>query len=83
MLPDHAGGTFEAVTSGSRATARILSDPNGVYRTKDGRLGFVANVGSLIEPVTRAQYRTGGARLPLQLFWIAALWWVRSPTPGP
>lgn len=40
MLPDHAGGTFEAVTSGSRATARILSDPNGVYRTKDGRLGF-------------------------------------------
>lgn len=21
-------------------------------------------------------------RLPLQLFWIAALWWVRSPAPG-
>ena len=21
-------------------------------------------------------------RLPLQLFWIAALWWIRSPTPG-
>jgi uncharacterized membrane protein len=21
-------------------------------------------------------------RLPLQLFWIAALWWVRSPVPG-
>ena len=21
-------------------------------------------------------------RLPLQLFWIAALWWVRSPTPN-
>jgi uncharacterized protein with beta-barrel porin domain len=40
MLPDHAGGTFEAVTSGSRATARILSDPNGVYRTRDGRIGF-------------------------------------------
>jgi uncharacterized protein with beta-barrel porin domain len=40
MLPDHAGGTFEAVTSGSRATARILSDPGGIYRTKDGRLGF-------------------------------------------
>ncbi|WP_420143503.1 autotransporter outer membrane beta-barrel domain-containing protein [Sphingobium sp.] len=40
MLPDHAGGTFEAVTSGSRATARILSDPNGIYRTKDGRVGF-------------------------------------------
>ncbi|WHO37436.1 autotransporter domain-containing protein [Sphingobium sp. AP49] len=40
MLPEHAGGTFEAVTAGSRATARILSDPNGIYRTKDGRLGF-------------------------------------------
>ncbi len=40
MLPDHAGGTFESVTAGSRATARILSDPNGVYRTKDGQLGF-------------------------------------------
>jgi uncharacterized membrane protein len=22
-------------------------------------------------------------RLPLQLFWIAALWWVRSPIPRP
>jgi uncharacterized membrane protein len=22
-------------------------------------------------------------RLPLQLFWIAALWWIRSPTPSP
>lgn len=40
MLPDHAGGTFEAVTSGSRATARILSDPGGIYRTPDGNLGF-------------------------------------------
>ncbi|MDI1296414.1 MAG: autotransporter domain-containing protein, partial [bacterium] len=40
MLPDHAGGTFESVTAGSRATARILSDPGGIYRTKDGRLGF-------------------------------------------
>jgi len=40
MLPDHAGGTFESVTAGSRATARILSDPGGIYRTEDGRLGF-------------------------------------------
>lgn len=40
MLPDHAGGTFEAVTAGSRATARILADPGGIYRTADGRLGF-------------------------------------------
>lgn len=27
MLPDHAGGVFEAVTQGSRATARLLADP--------------------------------------------------------
>ncbi|WP_150292314.1 autotransporter outer membrane beta-barrel domain-containing protein [Sphingobium estronivorans] len=40
MLPDHAGGAFEAVTAGSRATARILSDPGGIYRTPDGNLGF-------------------------------------------
>lgn len=40
MLPDHAGGTFESVTAGSRATARILSDPGGIYRTADGNLGF-------------------------------------------
>ncbi|CAN5329476.1 autotransporter outer membrane beta-barrel domain-containing protein [soil metagenome] len=33
MLPDHAGGTFEAVTGGSRATARILADPGGTART--------------------------------------------------
>jgi uncharacterized protein (DUF1501 family) len=33
-----------------------------------GKLSFVANVGSLVEPVTREQYRTGTARLPLQLF---------------
>jgi hypothetical protein len=43
MLPDHAGGTFEAVTSGSRATARMLSDPGGIYRTQDGRIGFWLN----------------------------------------
>jgi len=28
MLPDHAGGVFETVTAGSRATARFLADPN-------------------------------------------------------
>jgi uncharacterized protein with beta-barrel porin domain len=39
MLPEHAGGTFEAATAGSRATARILADPGGIART-DGGLGF-------------------------------------------
>ncbi|WP_426162784.1 autotransporter outer membrane beta-barrel domain-containing protein [Sandarakinorhabdus sp. DWP1-3-1] len=28
MLPDHAGGTFETVTQASRATARMVADPN-------------------------------------------------------
>jgi hypothetical protein len=27
MLPEHAGGVFETVTQGSRATARFLRDP--------------------------------------------------------
>lgn len=36
MLPDHAGGTFEAVTAGSRATARILFDPGGFARSESG-----------------------------------------------
>lgn len=40
MLPDHAGGAFEAVTSGSRATVRILTDPGGIARTADGNIGF-------------------------------------------
>ncbi len=34
----------------------------------EGQLSFVANVGSLVEPVTRSQYLSGSANLPLQLF---------------
>jgi uncharacterized protein with beta-barrel porin domain len=36
MLPEHAGGTFEAATAGSRATARILADPGAMVRTDSG-----------------------------------------------
>ena len=39
LLPDHAGGTFENVTSGSRATARFLADP-GSPMADMGRWGF-------------------------------------------
>lgn len=39
MLPDHAGGTFEAVTAGSRATAAMLADPNAPF-SDQGRWGF-------------------------------------------
>ena len=33
-----------------------------------GRLAFLSNVGTLVEPITLQQYRTGGARVPLGLF---------------
>ncbi|WP_420141367.1 autotransporter outer membrane beta-barrel domain-containing protein [Sphingomonas sp.] len=39
MLPDHAGGTFEAVTMGSRAFGRILADPNAPFKD-EGRWGY-------------------------------------------
>lgn len=39
MLPDHAGGTFEAATAGDRAAARMLADPNSPY-THDGKVGY-------------------------------------------
>jgi len=39
MLPDHAGGTFEVVTQGSRASARLLADPKGPFKD-EGRWGY-------------------------------------------
>ncbi len=39
MLPDHAGGVFETVTQGSRATARFLGDPDPAV-SDQGRWGF-------------------------------------------
>lgn len=39
MLPDHAGGVFEAATSGSRTAARILADPNAPFMNM-GKWGF-------------------------------------------
>ena len=39
MLPDHAGGAFETVTMGSRATASILADPNAPFADM-GKWGF-------------------------------------------
>lgn len=43
-----------------------------------------ANVRAAREELTIAGRRATPLvwRLPLQLFWIVALWWVRSPTPG-
>ena len=39
LLPDHAGGVFEAVTQGSRASARFLRDPNAPFADR-GDWGF-------------------------------------------
>jgi uncharacterized membrane protein len=45
---------------------------------------FPANVHAARKGLTIGGRRTMPLlwRLPLQLFWIAALWWVRSPTPN-
>lgn len=39
MLPDHAGGTFEAATLGDRTFARTLADPKAPYK-QEGRMGY-------------------------------------------
>ena len=39
MLPEHAGGTFEAVTLGDRTVARVLSDPKAPYKD-EGKWGY-------------------------------------------
>jgi hypothetical protein len=39
MLPDHAGGTFEAVTMGDRTVARMLNDPSTPYK-EQGKTGY-------------------------------------------
>lgn len=40
MLPNHAGGTFEAVTQASRATARFLHDPRPPV-LQSGNMGLI------------------------------------------
>ncbi|MBN8832414.1 MAG: autotransporter outer membrane beta-barrel domain-containing protein, partial [Sphingomonadales bacterium] len=39
MLPDHAGGTFQAVTQGVRTFARMLDDPTGPFKD-EGKWGY-------------------------------------------
>lgn len=39
MLPDHAGGVFQAVTQGSRTFGRMLEDPTGPFKD-EGRWGY-------------------------------------------
>jgi hypothetical protein len=42
MLPDHAGGTFQAVTQGTRTFARMLDDPTGPFKD-EGDWGYWIN----------------------------------------
>ncbi|HMO75289.1 MAG TPA: autotransporter domain-containing protein [Sphingopyxis sp.] len=42
MLPEHEGGVFETVTSGSRALARYLMDPNAPFQD-EGKWGYWIN----------------------------------------
>ncbi|WP_326915107.1 autotransporter outer membrane beta-barrel domain-containing protein [Sphingopyxis chilensis] len=42
MLPEHEGGVFETVTSGSRALSRYLQDPSAPYQD-EGKWGYWVN----------------------------------------
>ncbi|WP_033073292.1 autotransporter outer membrane beta-barrel domain-containing protein [Sphingopyxis sp. MWB1] len=42
MMPEHEGGIFDTVTSGSRALARYLQDPNAPYQD-EGKWGYWVN----------------------------------------
>ncbi|WP_019831692.1 autotransporter outer membrane beta-barrel domain-containing protein [Sphingomonas sp. PR090111-T3T-6A] len=45
LLPDFAGGAFDTVTSGSRATARMLADPDAPVADEDSWAFWIQQVG--------------------------------------
>jgi hypothetical protein len=45
LLPDHAGGGFDTVSTGSRATARILADPDAPFADEGGWGFWLQQVG--------------------------------------
>jgi uncharacterized protein with beta-barrel porin domain len=45
LLPDFAGGAFDTVTSGSRATARMLADPDAPIADEGGWAFWLQQVG--------------------------------------
>jgi hypothetical protein len=62
LMPDHAGGVFDAVTQGSRATARFLADPTAPF-DDHGRWGwFLQQVawGNSKSKGDTARFRTRG-----------------------
>ena len=62
MLPEHAGGTFEAVTMGDRAVARMLNDPKPPYKQEEGMSYWASQVawGSSKSIGDTAGYKIGG-----------------------
>jgi hypothetical protein len=62
MLPEHAGGTFEAVTMGDRAVARMLNDPKAPYKDDGGNSYWFGQVawGSSKSIGDTAGYEIGG-----------------------
>ncbi len=62
MLPEHAGGTFEAVTMGDRAIARMLNDPKTPYKDEGRTNIWVGQVawGSSKSIGDTAGYEIGG-----------------------
>ena len=62
MLPEHAGGTFEAVTMGDRTLARALNDPKAPYKDEGGTSFWFNQVawGSSKSIGNTAGYEIGG-----------------------
>ena len=62
MLPEHAGGTFEAVTMGDRTVARMLNDPKAPYKDEGGWGYWLSQVawGSSKSIGDTAGYKIGG-----------------------
>jgi hypothetical protein len=62
MLPEHAGGSFEAVTAGDRAIARMLADPTAPYKEQGDIRYWVDQVawGSSKAIGSTAGFKVGG-----------------------
>lgn len=62
MLPEHAGGVFEAATSGDRAAARVLADASSPYK-QEGKVGYWVSQfawGSSKDIGSTAGFKVGG-----------------------
>ncbi|KKC26568.1 autotransporter outer membrane beta-barrel domain-containing protein [Sphingomonas sp. SRS2] len=86
MLPDHAGGAFETVTMGSRATASFLADPDAPFADQGNWGYWIQQVGwgtskSIGDTAsyditgwgiaTGAEYKTGLGNVGLSLAYLA------------